>query len=137
MPPMFWPNDVRAHPFPGKSVTSQKPRLTMKKSDIVFILLAALLIGGAFLAFKVVSNSRGRTVVIEEGNEVVGSYSLSEDRTIPVQGPLGVSTVVIQNGVVYMADSPCANKVCIDMGRISEKGDSIICLPNRVYITIR
>ena len=109
----------------------------MKKNDIVFIILAALLISGAFLTFEVVSNSHGRTVVIEEGNEVVGSYRLSEDRTIPVQGPLGISTVVIEHGEVYMADSPCANKVCIDMGKISEKGDSIICLPNRIYITIR
>ena len=77
---------------------------------------------GAFLAFEIVSNSHGRTVVIEEGNEVVGSYRLSEDRTIPVQGPLGISTVVIEHGEVYMDDSPCANKVCIDMGKISEKG---------------
>lgn len=109
----------------------------MKKSDIVFIILAALLIAGAFLAFEIVSNSHGRMVVIEEGNEVVGSYALAEDRTIEVQGPLGISTVRIENGEVYMADSPCSNKVCIDMGHISEKGDSIICLPNRVYITIQ
>jgi hypothetical protein len=109
----------------------------MKKSDIIFILLAALLIGGAFLAFRVISNNYGRTVVIEEGNEVVGSYPLSEDRTIPVQGPLGISTVVIEHREVYMAGSPCSNKICIDMGHISEKGDSIICLPNRVYITVQ
>ncbi len=109
----------------------------MKKSDILFIVLAAFLIAGAFLAFEIVSNSHGRTVVIEEGNEVVGSYRLSEDRTIPVKGPLGISTVVIEHGEVHMDDSPCANKVCIDMGKISEKGDSIICLPNRIYITIQ
>ncbi len=109
----------------------------MKKSDIVFIILAALLIGGAFLAFELISGNYGRMVVIEEGNEVVGSYSLSEDRTVEVQGPLGISTVVIEHGQVYMADSPCSNKICLDMGRISEKGDSIICLPNRIYITIQ
>jgi hypothetical protein len=109
----------------------------MKRSDIVFIILAALLIGGAFLGFEFFSGNYGRMVVIEEGNEVVGSYPLSEDRTIQVQGPLGISTVVIERGQVYMADSPCSNKVCIDMGHVSEKGDSIICLPNRIYITIQ
>jgi hypothetical protein len=109
----------------------------MKRSDILFIVLAALLIGGVFLAIELVSGNHGRKVVIEEGNEVTGSYPLSEDRTIEVQGPLGISTVVIANGEVYMADSPCTNKICIDMGHISEKGDSIICLPNRVYITIQ
>ena len=109
----------------------------MKRSDIVFIIVAALLVAGAFLAFRLISNNYGRVVVIEEGNEVVGSYPLSEDRTIEVKGPLGDSKVVISKGEVYMADSPCANKICIDMGHISDKGDSIICLPNRVYITIR
>jgi hypothetical protein len=109
----------------------------MKKKDVAFILIVAVLIAGGFLLFRVVSGNYGRTVVIEEGNEVVGSYPLSEDRTIKIKGPLGDSTAIIKDGEIYMADSPCHNKVCIDMGHINEKGDSIICLPNRVYITIK
>jgi hypothetical protein len=109
----------------------------MKKGDIIFIVVCAVLIATAFISFKSISAKAGRTVVIEEANEVFGTYPLSEDRVIEVPGILGVSTVVIENGEVYMKDSPCPNKVCIDMGRKSKKGDTIICIPNRIYITIK
>ena len=109
----------------------------MKRSDIIFLIAVAALIGGAFLAFEIIATPGGKTVVIEEGNEVVGNYPLSEDRTLKVQGPLGITTVVIRGGQVYVPDSACPNKICIEMGHIFEKGDTIICLPNRVYITIR
>jgi hypothetical protein len=109
----------------------------VKKSDIIFIFVVVILLCGGFFLFTILSGNYGRTVVIEEGNEVVGSFPLSEDRVVKVEGPLGVSTVVIEKGEVYMADSPCHNKVCIDMGHISKKGDTIVCLPNRIYITIQ
>ena len=109
----------------------------MKKKDILFLAVVAALIAAAFGIFQVVLPSQGREIVIEEGNELVGVFPLEEDRVIEVQGPLGISTVVIENGEAYMLDSPCPNKVCIAMGRISEPGDSIICIPNRVYIHVR
>jgi len=106
----------------------------MKKKDILFIAIVAALIAVAFGIFQVVLPSQGREIVIEEGGELVGVFSLEEDQVIEVQGPLGISTVVIESGEAYMLDSPCPNKVCIEMGRISEPGDSIICIPNRVFI---
>ena len=109
----------------------------MKKKDVLFIVIVAVLIAAAFGIFQVVLPSQGREIVIEEGNELVGVFSLAEDQVIEVQGPLGISTVVIENGEAYMLDSPCPNKVCIAMGRISEPGDSIICIPNRVYIRVQ
>ncbi|MBN1881614.1 MAG: NusG domain II-containing protein [Deltaproteobacteria bacterium] len=109
----------------------------MKKKDILFIIIVAALIAAAFGIFQVVLPSQGREIVIEEGNELVGVFPLEEERIIEVQGPLGISTVVIENGEAYMLDSPCPNKVCIAMGHISEPGDTIICIPNRVYIRAR
>jgi hypothetical protein len=96
-----------------------------------------LLILGGFLLFHFLSHPAGREVVIEQGNELVGIYPLAEGRVIEVQGPLGISTVVISDGLVYMEDSPCPHKVCIHMGKIHEKNDTIVCIPNRVYITIK
>ena len=109
----------------------------MKRGDIIFIVVCAFLIAGAFIFFKSMSSKTGREVVIEEGNEVFGTYSLSENAVIEVTGILGVSTVVIEKGDVYMKDSPCPNKVCVHMGRKSKKGDTIVCIPNRIYITIK
>jgi hypothetical protein len=109
----------------------------MKRGDIIFIVVCAVLIGTAFIFFSAISAKTGREVVIEEGNKVFGTYPLSEDKIIEVPGILGVSTVVIKDGEVFMKDSPCPNKVCINMGRISKKGETIICIPNRIYITVK
>ena len=109
----------------------------MKKKDILFIVIMAAFIAAAFGIFQVVLPSQGREIIIEEGNDLVGVFSLEEDQVIEVQGPLGISTVIIENGEAYMLDSPCPNKVCIAMGHINEPGDSIICIPNRIYIRVR
>ncbi len=109
----------------------------MKKKDIIFVAIILVLISGALLFFHIMNHSKGHEVVIEEGGEIVGIFPLSEDRKIEVTGPLGISTVVIENGEVYMADSPCPNKICIHMGRKSKRDDTIICIPNRVYITVK
>lgn len=109
----------------------------MKKKDIIFITIVLVLISGALLFFRLLNQSKGHEVFIEEGGEIVGVFPLSEDRKIEVTGPLGISTVVIESGDVYMADSPCPNKICIHMGKKSERNDTIICIPNRVYITVK
>jgi hypothetical protein len=36
-----------------------------------------------------------------------------------------------------MDSASCKNQVCVDHGAISLKGDSIVCLPNRVVVEIK
>ena len=57
----------------------------------------------------------------------------NENKEINVNG---TNTVVIENGAVYMKDSTCKNHVCIDTGKISETKDTIVCLPNKIVVTI-
>ena len=109
----------------------------VKKSDLYFLAVVAALVVGVLIFFYLVSSNEGHEVIIEEANNLVGVYPLGEDRTIEVEGILGTTTVVIENGEVYVSDSPCPNKVCIRMGRKGEVGDTIVCLPNRIYISIR
>ena len=109
----------------------------MKKKDIIFLAAIIALITGAIITFQIINHKKGHEVVIEEGGEIIGIYPLSEDRKIEVTGPLGISTVIIEDGVVYMADSPCPNKICIHMGKKGKNDDTIICIPNRVYITVK
>ena len=35
-----------------------------------------------------------------------------------------------------MESSTCKNQICVEHGKISLKGDSIVCLPNRVVVEI-
>jgi len=54
-----------------------------------------------------------------------------------VEGPLGATVVEITPGSVRVVDSPCPEKICVKTGSISRPGETIACLPNRVFVVIR
>ena len=46
------------------------------------------------------------------------------------------NTLMIENGRAYMSEASCPDKLCIHQGKISEEGRSIVCLTNRVIVSI-
>ena len=70
------------------------------------------------------------------GKEQQTYFSPNEDKTVHVQGPLGETIVHIENGKVWIEDSPCREKICIKMGRIERTGEQLICVPNRVVVEL-
>ena len=100
----------------------------MKIADIIIAILfiTLILISTSFLTTK------GDEVLISaDGKEYI--YPLSEDKIIPVSGPLGETTVEIKDGNVSIIDSPCPNKTCLS----TKMGGAICCLPNRVLVTVQ
>lgn len=47
----------------------------------------------------------------------------------------GVS-IVYGGGEIYIKDSSCRDKICVNSGRLSNKGQSAVCAPNRVSVEI-
>lgn len=103
-------------------------------------LLDALIIGLAIVALIALSiavygGSSSTTLVIatDKGEWL---YPLSGDRSIEVQGILGVTRVRIQGGEAYIEDSPCANKTCVASPHLVRTGEWSACLPNGVFLRI-
>ena len=71
---------------------------------------------------------------MEVNGKVTHRLSLLEDKIIEVSGPLGVTRIEVKKGRVRILESPCPDKICMLQGW-TERG-SIICLPNRVVITV-
>lgn len=62
---------------------------------------------------------------------------LREAEKLEVKGVLGVSIFEYVKGKgVRMIASPCPDKICIKQGFIKRLGESIVCLPNRVIISL-
>ena len=107
------------------------------KNDLIMIgvlALCGLVIAGAlFLTHK-----KGNLVVVSVDTQVVASFPLDKDTEYVIEGyEGGRNTLIIQNGVAYMSDASCPDHLCMGMGKISQVGQSIICLPNRVVVEIR
>ena len=48
----------------------------------------------------------------------------------------GKLTVAVENGAVRVSESDCPNQDCVHSGAISRAGQSIVCLPARVAVTL-
>lgn len=103
----------------------------LKKGDILIIIavLAVTLASSALLFF---GKEEGRTVTVKENNEIIYKGSLYENKVIELQG----NTVEIKDGAVTVTKADCKNQICVNHTAITEKGESIICLPNRVIAEI-
>ena len=103
------------------------------KRDICLIL--AFVVLGLVLLFATRGTSKdGSFAVVEVDGKVVASYPLSQDGVFEVNG--GSNTIEIQSGRVRMLDADCPNGECVHQGWISGSNQSIVCLPNRVVITV-
>ena len=106
------------------------------RNDILFIaalLVTIALIGGGFFLFR----PEGSTVTVTVGGEVYGTYSLSVNTVVDIETGEGeLNRLVIQDGKAYVETATCPDGICSSHRPISRKGESIVCLPNRVVITV-
>ena len=109
----------------------------MKKRRNDGILIAALLL--ATLAFFLAESGRhqsGASVVVKVNGTVFGTYPLSQDAKIPIRNGAHYNLLVIKDGAAYMEEADCKNQICVHQGKIRYAGQSIVCLPNQVAVTI-
>ena len=65
------------------------------------------------------------------------SYSLSIDREITLTSRGVTLTVKIEDGAAYVVESGCPDGVCVASGYIRYAGESILCAPAGVTLTVK
>lgn len=109
------------------------------KNDVIFIaalLLSLSLIGLAFLLFR----GEGDLITVTVDGELTGTYSLSQDRTVEIitgEQNDQRNLLIIRDGEAYVSEASCPDGICAAHRPISRRGESIVCLPHRVVITVR
>ena len=72
--------------------------------------------------------------VYVDGKET-GIYPLDSDReTYLLDGRV---TLTIADGAIAVTDNDCPNGVCVKTGFISEAGERIVCVPNKISVVLR
>lgn len=103
---------------------------------IVLLILAGLSV--AFLAvYFLYPREQASLVMISVDGETVGTYDLNVNQTIPILVK-GKETNVLEiyQGQAFMKEADCPDHLCMKQGEISHKGETIVCLPNRVVIEV-
>ncbi len=123
-------------------------RAFFRKNDI--ILLAALLIVGIAASFVIArpkkSAGDNASVLVMIAGREKARYPLNEDAdyTIHADGRIedglgsegDYNIIRIENNKVDMIESDCRSQICVHHKPISKQGETIICLPHRVVISI-
>lgn len=111
--------------------------MKIKKGDIFIslgLLILSFLLAMYFQSFN--SKEEGQYIRIEHNSKLVGEYPLSVDKEIKLESDGKYNEVIIKNGKAYMKEANCRDQICVHMREISIDGETIICLPNRVYVEV-
>ena len=121
--------DSRNHRAPAKSLWNKK--------DLLFIAAILLAAGLAFLFFRPQpSESLSRAEISVDG-ETVMELDLSEDQVLTVDGAGGgYNRIQVRDGAVSVLEASCPDKVCVHTGTVRYPGETIVCLPNQMIITV-
>ena len=108
----------------------------LKKYKNDLVLLGAIAVLGLILfCWIYVFGDNGSTAAVIIDGKVVATYPLNQDGTFELND--GSNTLTIEDGHAYMSDATCPDQLCVHMGKKSQNGETIVCLPNEVIVEIR
>lgn len=105
----------------------------MKKRDFILIFGIIVVAGIVWLVSSFFMNGMGETLKITVDNQKYGIYNLETDQVIKISDK---NICRIENRSVVMEYADCPDQVCVHSSAISQNGQTIICMPNRVVLEI-
>ena len=103
------------------------------------LLLAAalLLLSGALALFLWITRQAGGTVTVQIDGKTVMELPLNKDTELVLGEGEHTNTLVVRGGTARVAEASCPDRLCVGQGSIQYAGESIVCLPHRLVITVQ
>ena len=111
----------------------------MRRRDVLFALGVVLLILVCFLFRGLRYRGDAAYVEFSQDGSVMKRVPLSDGETQDIRIDSedgGYNLVHIEGGSVFVKEADCENGDCIRQGVIRHMGESIICLPHKLAVTI-
>lgn len=110
-----------------------KKRRFVSMPDFVIVLIIALIAAALYFAFNM--GVGGTSAEILADNKAVKRLDLSQDGEYTLEGYEGV-VFTVKDGAAAFTVSDCPDKICVRTGFIKNKGQSAVCLPNKLTLRI-
>ena len=107
----------------------------IRKSDII-LLAGIIATGGVIFAVGSAHQEPGAVVKVASGRETYGIYDLSVDREVRVIVGADLNVIHISGGTAEMKEASCPGGDCLRQRPVGRTGQSIVCLPNKVLVSI-
>ena len=106
-----------------------------RPGDWLIVVLGLILCGAAFpLAWQ---GGVAEKAVVRRGGELFSELDLARNRRIDVPGPLGTTTIVVDQRRVRVAADPGPRQYCVRQGWLVRPGEIAICAPNQVSVQVQ
>lgn len=105
------------------------------KYDLL-VIFAAIALSFAALACVRLTRTPGAEVVIAIDGEEFMRFDLNDDVSVTVGESEHKNVVSIKNGAVCVSDASCPDHVCVNSGWKKYDGETIVCLPNKLVVTV-
>ena len=117
----------------------EQDNLKIRKTDLYLIaglLLVAVTLFVGIRLYGKMTTTEAVAVVTVDGKEY-GRYPLEKNHTETIHLSDGsYNTFEVRDGYVSMTDASCPDQICVNHSRISKKNETIVCLPDKVVITV-
>jgi len=100
----------------------------------IWVIALLLLLSLSLLLTVLLGKKDGTVAVVEVDGVMIGRYPLSVDGRFVLNG--GTNVLIIEGGTARLVESHCPDHTCERTGRIHSVGQTIICLPNRLSVTV-
>ena len=111
----------------------------IQKNDILFATAMLVIAVAIYLYTQLICGKEGTFVQVTVNGKIYGEYPLYQDISICIDDITaeGFNVFVIKNGKVSVAEADCPDKLCVKQRSISKNGESIVCLPHKLVITVK
>lgn len=108
------------------------------RNDIIFVVLILFVCLVGFVYLFVLRDS-GDTVKVTVDGKIYGTYSLSQnivENIVTGENNQHYNKLVIKDKRAYVQIASCPDGICVSHRPIFRDGESIVCLPNKVVVTV-
>lgn len=102
-----------------------------------WIAAAAVLLSALLLLIPVLAHPAPGKVLVITTPEGSAEYPLSQDRELEIVSRGITLHIVISDGCAHVSESNCPDRVCVAGGSISRVGETVVCAPAGVRLTVK
>lgn len=106
--------------------------MSNKKLILIFVSIFIVFSVGFLVINSTEINSE--IVQIKVNGELHKELNVNEEGMFVIKTNDGHSIVNVKNKEVFVVEATCPDKICVRHGKLLNKYDSIVCLPNKIVI---
>ena len=109
--------------------------LKSHRNDVLLI-AGLLILCGALALYLYAARQAGGCVSVRMDGELLMELPLDQDIEMELGSGEHTNTLVIERGKARVIGASCPDQICVRQGAIRYEGESIVCLPNKLIITV-